>query len=47
VLLNAAAALVVGEVVDSFEQGWQRATELVDSGAARERLERFVAASRG
>ena len=47
VLLNAAAALVVAEVVDNFEQGWQRAAELLDSGAALDRLERLVAASAG
>ena len=45
VLLNAAAALVVAEVTDTFEQGWHRAAELIDSGAARDRLNRFVAAS--
>jgi anthranilate phosphoribosyltransferase len=43
VLLNAAAALVVSDVVDDFEQGWKRAAELTDSGAALEKLERFVA----
>ena len=45
VLLNAAAALVVAEVADTFEQGWQRAAELIDSGAAHDRLKRFVAVS--
>ena len=45
VLLNAAAALVVAEVADTFEQGWQRAAELIDSGAAHDRLNRFVAVS--
>jgi anthranilate phosphoribosyltransferase len=45
VLLNAAAALVVAEVVDGFERGWARAAELIDTGAALDRLERFVAAS--
>ncbi len=45
VLLNAAAALVVAEVADTFEQGWQRATELIDTGAALDRLHRFVAVS--
>jgi anthranilate phosphoribosyltransferase len=47
VLLNAAAALVVSDVVDDFEQGWKRAAELIDSGAAMEKLERFVAATHG
>ena len=46
VLLNAAAALVVAEVADTFEQGWHRAAELIDSGAAHDRLNRFVAVSR-
>jgi anthranilate phosphoribosyltransferase len=45
VLLNAAAALVVAEIADSFEQGWVRAAELIDAGAALEKLNRFVAAS--
>lgn len=45
VLLNAAAALVVAEVVDHFEQGWQRAAELIDTGAALDRLTRFVEVS--
>ena len=47
VLLNAAAALVVAEVADMFEDGWQRAAELIDNGAAMDRLERFVKASTG
>jgi anthranilate phosphoribosyltransferase len=46
VLLNAAAALLVAEVVDSFEQGWTRAAELIDTGAAADRLARFVAATK-
>jgi anthranilate phosphoribosyltransferase len=45
VLLNAAAALVVADTVDSFEAGRQRAAGLIDSGAAKEKLDRFVAAS--
>ncbi|MGA2220504.1 MAG: anthranilate phosphoribosyltransferase [Verrucomicrobiia bacterium] len=45
VLLNTAAALVVSDVVDDFDQGWKRAVELIDSGAALEKLERFVAAT--
>jgi anthranilate phosphoribosyltransferase len=45
VLLNAAAALVVAEVADDFEKGWRRAVELIDSGAALEKLQRFVAVS--
>ena len=46
VLLNAAATLVVAEVADTFEQGWQRAADLIDTGAASDRLNRFVAVSR-
>jgi anthranilate phosphoribosyltransferase len=42
VLLNAAAALVVAEQAADFTSGWSLAAELIDSGAARERLERFV-----
>jgi len=45
VLLNAAAALVVAEKVADFASGWTMAAELIDSGAARERLELFVAAT--
>jgi anthranilate phosphoribosyltransferase len=45
VLLNAAAALVVAEKAAEFTSGWNLAAELIDSGAARERLERFVEAT--
>ncbi|HTS17969.1 MAG TPA: anthranilate phosphoribosyltransferase [Verrucomicrobiae bacterium] len=45
VLLNAAAALVVAEKATDFAGAWALAAELIDSGAARERLERFVAAT--
>jgi anthranilate phosphoribosyltransferase len=45
VLLNAAAALVVAEVAGDFEQGRTRAAELIDSGAAAEKLARFVEAT--
>jgi anthranilate phosphoribosyltransferase len=45
VLLNAAAALVVADAAGNFEEGWQRAAEVIDSGAAREKLERFVEAT--
>ena len=46
VLLNAAAALVVAEQAPDFSSGWLRAAELIDSGAARAKLDAFVAASR-
>lgn len=45
VLLNAAAALVVAEKVTDFASGWNVAAELVDSGAALEKLDRFVEAT--
>lgn len=45
VLLNAAAALVVAEKVADFASGWNAAVELIDGGAAREKLERFVEAT--
>ena len=45
VLLNAAAALVVAEKATDFVSGWNLAAELIDSGAARDRLERFVDAT--
>jgi anthranilate phosphoribosyltransferase len=45
VLLNTAAALVVAEKAGDFTSGWNLAAELIDSGAARERLERFVEAT--
>ncbi len=44
-LLNAAAALWVAEGAAGLEEGLARATESVDSGAARKRLERLVEAT--
>jgi anthranilate phosphoribosyltransferase len=46
VLLNAAAALVVSEAAPDFAQGWQRAAQSIDSGAALEKLTRFIEASK-
>lgn len=46
VLLNAAAALVVAEKANDFDSGWKLAAELIDSGAAMEKLARFVEASK-
>jgi len=46
VVLNAAAALVVGAVARDWEDGVRRAGEAVDSGAARQVLERLRRASR-
>ncbi|MBF0163973.1 MAG: anthranilate phosphoribosyltransferase [Magnetococcales bacterium] len=42
VLLNAAAALLVAGVVADLAAGIARATQAVDSGQARERLERLI-----
>ncbi len=40
-LLNAAAALVVAGQAEDLREGVARAAEAVDSGAARDRLERL------
>ncbi len=45
VVLNAGAGLVVGGVVDDLAAGVERAAAAIDSGAAADTLERFVAAS--
>jgi anthranilate phosphoribosyltransferase len=45
VLLNAAAALVIGELANDLESGLRLAAEAIDSGAAAELLERFVVAT--
>jgi len=45
VLLNAAAGLVALERAAALAEGVAQAAEAIDSGAARERLERFVAVS--
>jgi anthranilate phosphoribosyltransferase len=46
VLLNAGAALFVAELADSIAAGIQKARAAVASGAARSKLDRFVAATR-
>jgi anthranilate phosphoribosyltransferase len=46
VLLNAAAALVTAEKSPDFASGWTLAAELIDAGAARAKLEAFVAATK-
>ncbi|MGD8328345.1 MAG: anthranilate phosphoribosyltransferase [Acidobacteriota bacterium] len=46
VALNAAAAIYVGEAADGLASGLQRAWQSIDSGAAAERLEALVQASR-
>jgi anthranilate phosphoribosyltransferase len=45
VVLNAGAALQVSDRVSSLEEGVRLAEETIDSGAARDALERFVAKS--
>ncbi len=45
VCLNAAAAIVAGEKVDSLDAGWKIANEAIDSGAAAGALEKLVACS--
>ncbi|MBC7155911.1 MAG: anthranilate phosphoribosyltransferase [Rhodobacteraceae bacterium] len=47
VVLNAAAALVVAGVASDLRAGAERAQASIDSGAARERLARLVAVTRG
>lgn len=46
VVLNAGAALHVAGVADSIDSGVDRAREAIGSGAARAKLEEFVAATR-
>jgi anthranilate phosphoribosyltransferase len=46
VLLNAAAALMAAELAEDLRDGLELARESLDSGAAGDRLERMVAASR-
>jgi anthranilate phosphoribosyltransferase len=46
VTLNAGAALYAANVAESIEAGIERAREAIASGAAREKLERFVAFTR-
>ncbi len=46
VILNAAAAMLVGGLVESFEQGIDIAVEAIDSGAAQRKLDELVAFTR-
>lgn len=46
VLLNAALALQVGGVVDTFAAGVKKAAEVIDSGAALNKLEELIAFTR-
>ena len=45
VIMNAAAALMLGGVVESLRDGATRAAEAIDSGAAMAKLERLVQAT--
>lgn len=45
VILNAAGALMIGEKAVSFKEGIQLAREIIDSGAAQNKLNQFVEAS--
>ena len=45
VLLNAAAALLAGDIVETLLDGVQSAADSIDSGSAKARLESFVALS--
>jgi anthranilate phosphoribosyltransferase len=47
VVLNAAAALVAADLAPDLKEGARLARESIDSGAAKERMEAFVAASAG
>ena len=46
VLLNAGAALYIGEKAKTLADGVKLAAELIDSGAAYQKLEEFVEASK-
>jgi anthranilate phosphoribosyltransferase len=46
VILNAAAALLVGGVVDDWEAGIDRAVDTIDSGAAQSKLDELIAFTR-
>nr|WP_207754221.1 anthranilate phosphoribosyltransferase [Caldicoprobacter guelmensis] len=46
VLLNAAAALYVGNDAESIKEGLEKAAYLIDSGAAYEKLKEFIRVSR-
>lgn len=46
VLLNAAAALYVGNLVEDIKEGLDKAAQVIDSGAAYEKLNEFVRVSR-
>ncbi|HDH00946.1 MAG TPA: anthranilate phosphoribosyltransferase, partial [Nitrospirae bacterium] len=45
VLMNAAAALIAGDSAKSFTEAVQKASEAIDSGKAKEKLEEVKVAS--
>ncbi|MFA8439856.1 anthranilate phosphoribosyltransferase [Pueribacillus sp. YX66] len=45
VVLNAAGALMIGEKAGSFSEGIKLANELIDSGAAEDKLHKLISAS--
>lgn len=45
VILNAAGALMIGDRADTFAEGIQLASELIDNGAAQNKLNQLIAAS--
>ena len=45
VILNAAGALMIGDRADTFAEGIQLASELIDNGAAQHKLNQLIAAS--
>jgi anthranilate phosphoribosyltransferase len=47
VLLNAAAAFLVGDLVETLREGVERAAAAIDDGGARSALDRLVAATNG
>jgi anthranilate phosphoribosyltransferase len=42
VILNAAGALMIGDKANSFAEGIQLASEIIDSGAAQEKLQQLI-----
>jgi len=47
VLLNSAAALIVADVVADLKSGADLAAEMIDTGAAKQTLDRLIAVSNG
>jgi anthranilate phosphoribosyltransferase len=47
VLLNSAAALYIGKAAKDFGEGIELAREIIDSGAAMEKLEKLIKYSGG